>query len=167
MAGDREKCLSAGMTDYISKPLDLNMLLEKVNQHTKMSSHMETSDQSNSPSPNTQNASSSLTQRSVIDHFVSSTGMKEYQVKEIFDLFFESLPGLLSEIEEALQQDDFYKLERAIHKLKGTSGNLMIQDMYKLIVKMEQLSKAYDLESVRNHMGQLKDMARSLLPPAS
>lgn len=167
MAGDREKCLAAGMTDYISKPLDLNMLLEKVNQHTKMSSHMETPDQSNPTALNAQNASSSLTQRSVIDHFVSSTGMKETQVKEIFDLFFESLPGLLSEIEEALQQDDFYKLERAIHKLKGTSGNLMIQDMYKLIVKMEQLSKAYDLESVRNHMGQLMSMARSLLPSTS
>lgn len=128
---------------------------------------METSDPSNSSAANGQNTGSSLTQRSVIDHFVSSTGMKEHQVKEIFDLFFESLPGLLSEIEEALQEDDFYKLERAIHKLKGTSGNLMIQDMYKLIVKMEQLSKAYDLGSVRNHMGQLKEMSQRLIPQNS
>lgn len=128
---------------------------------------MENSDSANSPAANGQNTGSSLTQRSVIEHFVSSTGMKENQVKEIFDLFFESLPGLLAEIEEALLQDDFYKLERAIHKLKGTSGNLMIQDMYKLIVKMEQLSKAYDLESVRNHMNQLNKMAANLIPQTS
>ncbi|MBO9205147.1 MULTISPECIES: response regulator [Niastella] len=32
MIGDREKCLSAGATDYISKPLNLKALLEKMEQ---------------------------------------------------------------------------------------------------------------------------------------
>lgn len=165
MAGDKEKCLAAGMSDYISKPLDLNMLLDKVNQHIKMSSQMETNDPSSPIQHPDSNINNALTQQKVINLFVTSTGMKEHQVKEIFDLFFESLPGLLGEIDEALKEDDFYKLERAIHKIKGTSGNLMIQDMYKLIVKMEQSSKAYDLETVRIYMTQLKEMSRYLISP--
>jgi two-component system chemotaxis sensor kinase CheA len=32
MKGDREKCLKAGAWDYISKPLDMNALVEKMNQ---------------------------------------------------------------------------------------------------------------------------------------
>jgi CheY-like chemotaxis protein len=32
MSGDREKCIKAGAQDYISKPLDLKLLFNKINQ---------------------------------------------------------------------------------------------------------------------------------------
>jgi CheY-like chemotaxis protein len=32
MKGDREKCLEAGAWDYVSKPLDMKMLLSKINR---------------------------------------------------------------------------------------------------------------------------------------
>ena len=31
MKGDREKCLEAGAWDYVSKPLDMKLLIEKIN----------------------------------------------------------------------------------------------------------------------------------------
>jgi CheY-like chemotaxis protein len=35
MAGDRETCLAAGMNDYIPKPIDRSLLIEKLLQWVK------------------------------------------------------------------------------------------------------------------------------------
>jgi len=32
LAGERNKCLEAGCSDYISKPIDAKVLLEKINK---------------------------------------------------------------------------------------------------------------------------------------
>lgn len=37
LSGDREKCLQAGMTEYITKPIDRQALFEKIEQITKIS----------------------------------------------------------------------------------------------------------------------------------
>lgn len=35
MMGDKEKCIAAGATDYISKPIDVDKLLSVLNEHIK------------------------------------------------------------------------------------------------------------------------------------
>jgi CheY-like chemotaxis protein len=39
MSGDRERCLNAGMDNYISKPIHASTLLDLVSQYVKTPSH--------------------------------------------------------------------------------------------------------------------------------
>jgi len=39
MSGDRERCLDAGMDNYISKPIHASTLLDLVSQYGKTPSH--------------------------------------------------------------------------------------------------------------------------------
>jgi CheY-like chemotaxis protein len=43
MAGDRERCLEAGMDDYISKPIRKSDLMDVIERHTKRSAILELS----------------------------------------------------------------------------------------------------------------------------
>jgi len=39
MAGDREKCLETGASDYVSKPINIDLLLNMLNQHLPNVNH--------------------------------------------------------------------------------------------------------------------------------
>ena len=39
MDDDRERCLRAGCSDYLSKPLDINLLVVMVKKHLEVSTH--------------------------------------------------------------------------------------------------------------------------------
>jgi two-component system sensor histidine kinase/response regulator len=61
MKGDREKCLSAGMDDYIAKPLDLPEVVRSIEKWTKSSEDIEDS------TPDTQTGRDSKKQKPSVD----------------------------------------------------------------------------------------------------
>jgi PAS domain S-box-containing protein len=101
MAGDRDRCIEAGMDDYLAKPVDSNQLREMLARYQ--------------PDPGKQ----VLDWRAAL---LRLDGDSELFL-ELAALFLEDGPPLWRELESALAQNDEARAARAVHSLKGVLVN--------------------------------------------
>ncbi|MDD4627489.1 MAG: PAS domain S-box protein, partial [Syntrophomonas sp.] len=124
MEGDREKCLQAGMDDYISKPVDFQLLFNIIEQYTARQQE------------SVSEVAAMLEEN--LSSFIAETGLSKGEGRELYDKLWSTLPGVLEELQNALANSDFKKIRSLAHQLKGSSGTLRIQKLYELFFDLEQ-----------------------------
>ncbi|HEY8910030.1 MAG TPA: response regulator [Desulfosporosinus sp.] len=132
MEGDKDKCLAAGMDDYIKKPLNFDTLFQMIEDNFEESKE----------SPEYLDFLVSY-----MDGFAESTGLTQDEAREIFVDFAKNLPDLLQKVEDSIEQDDPEKLARLAHQLKGTSGTLKIASLFDFASKLEEAARAQEKEA--------------------
>jgi len=145
-ADDREKCLAAGMDDFLCKPIVKKALVEVLGRWlpAAASDQKEIAEKErSSPPPATSRAVDSgrlevlreLGQRA--DHDL---------VGELSKLFLERGPRGLEKIRQALAAHDLATAEHAAHSLKSSCGNLGANRMAELSAVLEHHAAAGALE---------------------
>jgi CheY-like chemotaxis protein len=115
MTGDRERCLAAGMDDYMSKPLRPEALDEVLERWLGVAPAG-----GDAPEP----------AREAVDALIDSARVRTFLtdypdiVGQLLDLFLQSTPPLLAELRTAIDGGDGEELRRAAHKLKGSCQNI-------------------------------------------
>ncbi|MCP4750342.1 MAG: response regulator [Proteobacteria bacterium] len=139
MKGDKEKCLTAGMDDYTSKPInidELNVTIEKwlLAKPTRNPSIQPIEQE---PGP-------------VLVNLESLSQMKkdlEENFAPLVMVFLEKLPEKIDRIRAALANGEFKELEEAVHQLKGNCAAFYAVTMTNLCQKIEETSKSKALEN--------------------
>jgi two-component system, sensor histidine kinase and response regulator len=115
MAGDRERCLAAGMDDYLSKPLRPEALDEVLERWFGVA-----------PT----GAVVSEPAAEAIDALIDAARMRTFRddypdiVDQLLNLFVDSTPSLLAELRAAVEGEDSDERRRVAHKLKGSCQNI-------------------------------------------
>jgi PAS domain S-box-containing protein len=164
MAGDKERCLRAGMDAYISKPLNAHELLDIVESlaPTKLEGKPATSE--TKPQPNSPFD---------LDEALARVEGDMELLSEMADLLIEDSPGLMADIREAIEHGDAERLGRAAHTLKGAVSALSAQGAANLAFRLETLGREGDLEKAEGayidldrEMATLHDALRTLAKEA-
>jgi two-component system, sensor histidine kinase and response regulator len=62
-------------------------------------------------------------------------------LKELIHLFIEDSPKLLLEIDKALEENNFEKLRKAAHTIKGSVSNFSANNAFSLASNLENIAK--------------------------
>ena len=110
---DKENYLNSGFDDFISKPLKLEELEKIFNKYLKV-------------------------KKDYLSMFTESLKLNKNIVKQLVNVYFESVGEDLKSLKEAVENKDLDKIYKLAHKINGASANLKMEEVVSIAKELEK-----------------------------
>ncbi|NLX13706.1 MAG: response regulator [Phycisphaerales bacterium] len=171
MRGDRERCLQGGMDDYISKPLDVQVLANILKHWEKVILRGTCPP---APDPSEKHVpAGSVGQANDLEQCVDEPptdkakalemlGGDEELFEEAMNIFLEQTPRVVLDMVSAAESADTQRLRSLAHGLKGSAASLAAEPIRQTAWSLEQMAENGDLSLAEATLDQLQQCLHKL-----
>ena len=154
MKGDRERCLEAGMDDYVSKPLRMEEVLAAIGRQLEPEE-----DRIGQASAKDADISDDNLASVVLDRAgaLSRLGGDEVMFNEFLLLLLDGAESDMAELAVAVEADDALGVERLAHGLKGGAASLGADRVRDAAYRLEIIGRRGDLGDARPALARLRE----------
>ncbi len=142
LAGDRERCLAAGMDDYVAKPLRPRELQDVLQRWLALDELRSTSE------PDLVDVEGILDTDLLRQLRQMSSPEEGDLVDELIELFMETVPVGVEALGKAIHEQDADGVMRLAHRLRSSAGMLGATGLSDLCSRLERLSGAGRVEGL-------------------
>jgi CheY-like chemotaxis protein/HPt (histidine-containing phosphotransfer) domain-containing protein len=169
---DRERCLSCGMNDYLSKPFTMAQLRNIILKwhHAKEGHDVNTSqllisaaDEIDSPALLVEDSSLEA-EESLLDANTLN-GIRALQspqspniLEQLFEIYRSNAPELIKKLNSSLQDGSCELIRDSAHSLKSASGNIGARKIFELSAKLEDMGRDKEIDGASKILEEVEQL---------
>ena len=150
--GEKEKCLRAGMDDFLLKPFSQEDLARKITALLPDTSRVATTGRS-SAGETESHLVKDLADR--LSDLEADYGKE--MVQKIVEMIVPDTEDRIEKIDRAIKQQDFRALEEAAHGLKSGAANIGATELAQLSAELEERGEAKSMDGAEEVISKLRD----------
>ena len=163
MMGTLERCLEAGMDDYLTKPLDISRLQDVLDRFMGRAEGDPVA-----AAPLSAAATLPTADNAIRARLADVAGDDEEFIIELVNAFLSGGADTVQELRAAVELSDATAIGRAAHKLKGAAANLHVNNLATLSFDLESRAKSgqkadwrADFEKIAAEFARVSDSLRT------